>query len=701
MDQRRQLAFIVVSTVFFLIWMQVAPLLFPQFFPKPKAAKQPADEVAGLDDEDQDNGKAASVEKNANDRKDDGEPNADPVPPAELQKFAHKEITIGKGGFDAGYLLEVQLTSEGAAIDWAKLTDPQFKTLDRTDQIKVVGNPVVGNVGEDENVPQTFDTEIASINEALEPFDVTLSQVDWELVAQDQSSATFRYPSPKGDLEILKTYRVPSADVEKRSKSIDGYLLETDLVIRNLSQESVTTNYLLYGPVGMPLENRDNTLVFREAKIGVLEDRTDPDDVTVISMDARTLVKQHEKTEDGGKPVDNWRAPLRFAGENVQFFAALIYPQGNQLQDDNGDGDPDPYFEVTRPVLLERGAKNEWSDFTLAMESRELLIPAGKEVKHSFKTFFGPKRPALLRQLDAEEIMSFGWFGGVAKLMLWILEFFHHNIGLPYAFAIILLTVCVRGAMFPISKKQAVEAEKMRILAPELKKIQEKHKDNPEAFANAYREFQRKHNYHPMVGCLPALIQLPIFIGLYRSLYSAIDLRLAKFLWIDNLAAPDSLVDFGFTLPWPFGWSSLNLLPILTVLLFVLQQKLTVPPATSEEQEMQYRIMNIVTIAIGFAFYRVPAGLCLYFISSSLWGIVERSLLKRNPHTHEEALEDMGEGDTSSSSSNGKSKNAPKEEPAPKAPSWFDRLREAADQAKNATESQKSQRKYSKQKKKK
>src|SRR5690606_19804739 len=129
-------------------------------------------------------------------------------------------------------------------------------------------------------------------------------------------------------------------------------------------------------------------------------------------------------------------------------------------------------------------------------------------LKHEYKAFFGPKRPELLNSLDAEPVIQLGWFGSIAKAMLYILGFFHGVIGLPYAFAIILLTVVVRGAMFPISRKQAIEAEKMKVLAPKLKEIQEKYKGQPEEFARAYRDFQKKHNYHPMVGCLPALLQL-------------------------------------------------------------------------------------------------------------------------------------------------------------------------------------------------
>ena len=138
-------------------------------------------------------------------------------------------------------------------------------------------------------------------------------------------------------------------------------------------------------------------------------------------------------------------------------------------------------------------------------------------------------------------------------------------------------------------------------------------------------ELFRKHNYNPLAGCLPLLMQFPIFISLYTAIRTSVDLRLASFLWIDNLAAPDALFRLPFALP--FVGQDFNLLPILTICLFIAQQKLFMPPPESEEQAMQYKMMKFMMVFMGFLFYRVPAGLCIYFITSSLWGMSERKLL--------------------------------------------------------------------------
>jgi YidC/Oxa1 family membrane protein insertase len=146
-----------------------------------------------------------------------------------------------------------------------------------------------------------------------------------------------------------------------------------------------------------------------------------------------------------------------------------------------------------------------------------------------------------------------------------------------------------------------------------------------------------------MGGCLLMFAQLPIFIGLYRCLATDIDLREAALIpgiqWASNLAGPDELFRWKQYL-WrdlgdeAHGWLGpyCNILPLITIALFMVQQKLFTPPALNEEQKMQQKIMNFMTIFMGVMFYKVPAGLCIYFITSSLWGILERKFItKPNP----------------------------------------------------------------------
>jgi YidC/Oxa1 family membrane protein insertase len=200
-----------------------------------------------------------------------------------------------------------------------------------------------------------------------------------------------------------------------------------------------------------------------------------------------------------------------------------------------------------------------------------------------------------------------------------------------YGVAIILLTLTVRLLMFPIGRKQAMAAKKMQDLQPLLKEVQEKYKNDKEQQTREVWALYKKHNVNPLGGCLPALIQLPIFVGLWQALNNSVLLRHAPFLWIKNLAAPDMLFNMGFDLPLVGHY--FNILPFLVVALMLVQTKLFSPPATTPEMEQQQKMMKYMMIFMAFMFYKVPSGLGIYFITSSLWQIGERLLLPKVTHS--------------------------------------------------------------------
>jgi YidC/Oxa1 family membrane protein insertase len=178
----------------------------------------------------------------------------------------------------------------------------------------------------------------------------------------------------------------------------------------------------------------------------------------------------------------------------------------------------------------------------------------------------------------------------------------------------------------------------MQALAPEMKKIQEKYKKDMEKKAQAQKELFAKHNYNPLSGCLLMFLQLPIFLGLYRCLAVDVELRQASFIpglqWCSNLAGPDMLWYWQTTVWEIVGHPAkgylgpyLNVLPLITIVLFMMHQKLFMPPPQDEQQAMQQGMMKYMMIFMGFLFFKVPSGLCIYFIISSLWGVVERKLL--------------------------------------------------------------------------
>ena len=195
--------------------------------------------------------------------------------------------------------------------------------------------------------------------------------------------------------------------------------------------------------------------------------------------------------------------------------------------------------------------------------------------------------------------------------------------------------------MFPVSRKQAMTSLRMQQLAPEMKKLQEKYKDDRQSLAAAQMEMYRKHGVNPFGTCWLLLLQMPIFMGLYYSLQESIHFRLAGLTswWMPNLSAPDMLLWWTTRIPcisepsW-YGWLCylgpyLNILPVLAVSLMLVQQKWTMPPPTDDQSAQQQKMMKYMMIFMGLMFYKVASGLCIYFIASSLWGFAERQFLPK------------------------------------------------------------------------
>lgn len=656
-QQRRLLVFGLVSFLTFYGWLFVGPKFFPELFPAPDADVAQVDDGLASDGESTDqasDGNDASGDEEASSGEttpevsateaspDPGRPDADSETadsPATLPEFPTQTVVLGSPDVDSGYVLEVELTSVGAAVQSATLTDPRYPVAEKVrkgekrPQLRVVGN----NLPREETVQPltrdraqlTLDMDIESVNEMLAKQDIraSLRTINWELLETEsdpdhpdvKSGATFRIVSPDGELEIRKIFqlqRIPEdrlTDREIRQDFGPAYELDVSIQLRNIGQKAIATAYTLQGPVGLPLEDVENARKYRDIKIGFLDDSGS---VSAELLTSSSLVKDWKKEN-----VEEWTRPIQYAGVDVQFFAALIIPAGDQLARQT--------FATVTPTVVQLDSENsERSDISLDLKSPELEIPADGLVQHDFQVFLGPKSQELLAPFRADTIIDYGWFGSISHLMVYLLKTFH-GWGIHYGIAIIMLTVLVRGMMFPISRKQAASSKKMKDLQPQLTALREKYKDDKQKLAQAQMELYREADFNPFAGCLPVFLQLPIFIALYQALNNWVDLRMASFLWIDNLAAPDALFEMPFSLP--FLGSDFNLLPMITVVLFYAQQKMFMPPPTTDEMAMQQKMMNFMMIFMGFLFYRVPAGLCVYFIASSAWGMSERKLLEYLP----------------------------------------------------------------------
>ncbi len=286
-------------------------------------------------------------------------------------------------------------------------------------------------------------------------------------------------------------------------------------------------------------------------------------------------------------------------------------------------------------------SKQQAANIGFWFESDSAKIAPKGEWKQAYQIFAGPKDPELLSAYKLNEAIEYGWhiFGFFAKRLGYILHFFFwltSNFGV----AIIMLTVLVRSCMFPVSRMMALNAQKMQTVQPQLAKLKEALKDDPRKMMAAQQMLMKKAGINQFAGCLPALIQLPIVIGLYRCVSVDVGLRQQSLFagsdWCSNLAGPDMFLDWHSWMPELIagrgsGWFGpyLNILPIVTITLFIIQQKVLMPKATDEQTRVAQQMMMVMTIMMGVLFFKVPAGLCIYFITSSTWSLIERFLIKK------------------------------------------------------------------------
>jgi YidC/Oxa1 family membrane protein insertase len=236
-----------------------------------------------------------------------------------------------------------------------------------------------------------------------------------------------------------------------------------------------------------------------------------------------------------------------------------------------------------------------------------------------------------LRDMQLVEVANTrGILSPLEKLLKWMLLIFYKLIP-NYGIAIILLTLTVKILFFPLTKKSSAATLRMQALAPKIKELQTKYKDNPQKMNAEMAEFYKKEGYNPLSGCLPMLLQIPIFFAMYNLFNSHFDLRGAMFIpgWIPDLSVPESIWNFppGVRLPL-LGWTALRLLPFVYVGSQLLYGKVTQTPDQKSNTQMKM-MLYVMPIVFFFILYDVPSGLLIYWIFSNLLTLVQQLVINK------------------------------------------------------------------------
>ncbi len=319
------------------------------------------------------------------------------------------------------------------------------------------------------------------------------------------------------------------------------------------------------------------------------------------------------------------------AGMFGGIFGGKAEPQRDFAGDIEWSGAYSHYFLTALVPDVARDARVRWlavrphEETLVTISQPPVSVPTATAVTREYSIYAGPKDPdqlaAVGAQLGRSIDLGYSWMAPLTRGFVWLLKACHAVIP-NYGVAIILLTVIVRLFTAPLAAKQMKSMKRMGELSPKLKALQEKHKDDRQQQSQEMMKLYKEAGVNPLGGCLPMVLQIPVFIGLYYALQSSIDLRQAPFLlWIDDLSRPETL----FTIPG-FGWP-VRVLPVLMTLSMVLQQRMT--PMTTMDP-VQARTMQIVMpIMFFFMFYGFPAGLVLYWFVSNLLAIAQQVYLNR------------------------------------------------------------------------
>jgi len=296
-----------------------------------------------------------------------------------------------------------------------------------------------------------------------------------------------------------------------------------------------------------------------------------------------------------------------WAGFIKKYFAFLVKPDGKILEGN-----------------VRADAKNLWGTMTL----EPLAVPVGGEGEKSFMIYAGTQRYETLKSFGDgfEEVFSRGFFGLFKTWILMALKFlnqFTHNFG----WALVILTFLIKLVFAPLTHLSYSNMKKMQILAPKMKAIQEHNKKDPAKSQQELMLLYRRNKVNPMMGCLPMLIQIPVFIAMFKLLPEAIELHGAPFIfWIKDLSMPDHFMTLPFTVPL-LGWTALNILPLTMAASQVWYQKLmpTQPGSSPEQQTM----MSIMPVFFGFMCYNMPSGLTLYWTLQNMFSIIQQVFINR------------------------------------------------------------------------
>ncbi len=557
-----------------------------------------------------------------------------------------KSVTLGSVDPKSGFNFQLELSSKGAAIK--KATFSGFDDRDyKNPQPLVIISPMLERNGRE--ILSMANTSLVFVEQQLQ---LPLDRLHWKSLDKetaDDGSQTARF---EAIVKIVGTDK-PVVKLIKIYKIIPGsYLLECNIAVENLSDTEQKVRFNLSGPGGLGREGVRGDM--RKAVAGF---RDSQGQISSVRLAKKDLIKAKNLDDRQlTKPGYNF---LWVAAVN-KYFAAIVVPlpeEGKEYCDwvtdktgrfHNPDGD----------------SKADSGDETIGLDLKitpNTLAAAGQVNSskiYNFQLYIGPKDKSLFdkneryRELDFVQTIDFMMCCcpasiikplafGILAIMKWMYAFIGN-----YGVVIIILVFLMRLAMHPITKKSQVSMSKMSKLAPKAEEIKKKYANNKTEMNKQMMALYREQGASPVMGFLPMMVQMPIWIALWSAVYASIELRGAAFLpfWITDLSLPDALYRFPTAIVVPLlGWKieSLNLLPLLMGVAFYLQQKLmpsqaaaSANPQVAQQQKM---MMIMMPLLFPLMLYKAPSGVNLYIMASTFAGVFEQYVIRKHIREKDQA----------------------------------------------------------------
>ena len=398
-------------------------------------------------------------------------------------------------------------------------------------------------------------------------------------ISDEEKKITFSWTSAQG-IVVEKIFTF----------SPSTYLIGYEIVLKNGSGMPIKDSLEILLPFFV---NKDDSAASRFGSYG-----------PIAFVDAKLIEVKPGKIED----KNSFQGTIDWVGTTERYFMTNLVPR------------------IPSPDAVWKLAYSGDMVSSLYIQSMARLDP-GKQIAYAFDCYIGPKSLKVLSSFDnnLKKAVNFGWFDLLAKPCLIGMNLIHDIIP-NYGVAIIILTILIKIVFWPLGTKSYKSMGDMKKLQPLMMEIREKYKHDKQKMNQEVMALYKTYKVNPMSGCLPMLVQMPIFFALYRMLYQAIELRHAPFAgWIHDLSAPDRLFAFDFSIPFmqaPYG------IPVLTIIMgatMFLQQKMS--PSTGDPT--QAKMMMLMPLFMTVIFVNFPAGLVLYWLVNNVLSIGQQYYIQK------------------------------------------------------------------------